>query len=350
MSAVMPLDWSALLGTIVAGQDLKRADTAAAMLEVLQGDADPVALGALLMGLRVKGESDEEILGFADAMLDAAEALTVPAGTVDIVGTGGSKHRQAHALNVSTMASFVAAAAGATICKHGNVKASSTSGSFDFLAAIGVDINGTPADVEQQLATHGLAFAWAKTFHPAMRHAGPVRSALGLPTVFNILGPLVHPGHVKRVLLGAATVERAEQLARILRTREMERAWVVAGYEGLDELSTLGPNDVYEVVGTDINHTVVTPGDFGLRLDNPKDLRGGSGDENARIFYEIIDPSLNRAPADAAAAADIVVLNAGAALVVAGVVADLAAGTVAASSALSSGAVEALYEAFTSPV
>ncbi|NNF55974.1 MAG: anthranilate phosphoribosyltransferase [Acidimicrobiales bacterium] len=350
MSAVIPLDWSALLGTIAAGEHLTRADTAEAMREVLQGDADPVALGALLMGLRVKGESDEEILGFADAMLEAAEPLIVPEGTVDIVGTGGSKHRQAHALNVSTMASFVAAAAGATICKHGNVKASSTSGSFDFLAAIGVDINGTPADIEQQLATHGLAFAWAKTFHPAMRHAGPVRSALGLPTVFNILGPLVHPGHVKRVVLGAATVERAEQLARILTTRNMACAWVVAGYEGLDELSTLGPNDVFEVVGADITHSVVTPGDLGLQLASPKDLRGGSGDENARIFYEIISPDFDRVPDDASAAADIVVLNAGAALVVAGVAVDLTAGTEAAAHALSSGAVEALYEAFTSPV
>ncbi len=201
----MTTPWSELLVSLVEGRDLSREATASAMTEVLNGDADAVALGALLMGLRVKGESDDEILGFADAMLAAAEPLTVPQGTVDIVGTGGSAHRRSFALNVSSMASFVAAAAGVTICKHGNVAASSTSGSFDFLAAIGVDIDKTPNQVEQQLANHGLAFAWAKTFHPAMRHAGPVRTSLGISTVFNILGPLVHPGGVKRIVMGVAT-------------------------------------------------------------------------------------------------------------------------------------------------
>lgn len=345
----MTVEWSILLRSIADGNDLQRADTAAAMSEVLRGQADPVALGALLMGLSVKGEADEEILGFADAMLDAAEPLSVPSGTVDIVGTGGSKHRQAHALNVSTMSSFVAAAAGATVCKHGNVKASSTSGSFDFLRAIDVDIEKSPAEVESQLSKYSLAFAWAKTFHPAMRHAGPVRSALGLPTVFNILGPLVHPGQVKRVVLGAATVERAEQLARILATRRMEKAWVIAGYEGLDELSTLGPNRVYQVVGDSITELVVDPLLVDLRLRNSDHLRGGTGADNAAIFRAIIAPSRDALAAVEQAAADIVILNSAAALVVAEKAPDLGAGIELARAALGSGAVESLYEHFISP-
>jgi anthranilate phosphoribosyltransferase len=296
------------------------------------------------MGLRVKGESDEEILGFADAMLAAAQPLKIPEGSVDIVGTGGSKHRKSHALNVSSMASFVAAAAGATVCKHGNVAASSSSGSFDFLDAVGVDINPTPREVEELLERHGLAFAWAKTFHPAMRHAGPVRAAIGLPTVFNILGPLVHPGHTKRIVLGVATHERAEQMARILLGRRMAKAWVVAGHDGLDELSTVGPNRVWEVTASGIKELTVHPEAVGLPLAGYADLAGGDGSRNAEIFTRLIEH-----PSSEPAVANIVIFNAGAALVVAGVAADLGSAVAEARHALESGKVAELFESFTAP-
>ncbi len=333
--------WSELLGSLVEGRDLSREVTARAMTEVLNGDADPVALGALLMGLRVKGESDDEILGFADAMLAAAEPLTVPQGTVDIVGTGGSAHRRSFALNVSSMASFVAASAGVTICKHGNVAASSTSGSFDFLAAIGVDIDKTPAQVEQQLANHGLAFAWAKTFHPAMRHAGPVRTSLGISTVFNILGPLVHPGGVKRIVMGVATETRAEQLARVLFERGMIRAWVIAGFDGLDELSTAGPNRVFEVTRHDIREMTIHPEAAGIDLVATASLAGGTAADNARIFTAMI-----KSAGGVDAAEDIVALNAAAALVVAEIEPDLGTAVASARRALRSGQVKALYDEF----
>lgn len=314
------------------------------MTEVLNGEADPAALGALLMGLRIKGESDDEILGFADAMLAAAQPLTIPEGSVDIVGTGGSKHRKSHALNVSSMASFVAAAAGATVCKHGNVAASSSSGSFDFLDAVGVDINPSPMEVEELLERHGLAFAWAKTFHPAMRYAGPVRAAIGIPTVFNILGPLVHPGHTKRIVLGVANEDRAEQMARILLGRRMVKAWVVAGHDGLDELSTVGPNRVWEVTASGIKELTVHPEAVGLPLVGFSDLAGGDGSRNAQIFTRLIND-----PSSEPAVSGIVSLNAGAALVVAGVAGDLVSAVAEARNALASGKVAELFEAFTAP-
>lgn len=337
----MTISWPSLLNALIEGTDLSREETSAAMAQVLSGEADPVSLAALLMGLRVKGESDDELLGFADAMLAAAEPLDVPVGTVDIVGTGGSKHRRSHALNVSSMASFVAAAAGATICKHGNVAASSTSGSFDFLKAMGVEIDIGPAAVEELVKTQGLAFAWAKTFHPSMRHAGPVRTSMGVPTVFNVLGPLVHPGRVKRIVLGVSGADRGEQMARILLGRHMNRAWVIAGFDGLDELSTVGPNEVWEVTPGSIKQLTIHPEAVGIELVAPAALAGGNGEANAAIFRRMmVDPSSEQA------ASDIVCLNAAAALVVADVEPNLVTAVATARSALESGAVSERFEAF----
>lgn len=337
----MTISWPDLLNTLIDGTDLSRSETSAAMAEVLKGEADPVVLGALLMGLRVKGESDDELLGFADAMLEAAEPLEVPSGTVDIVGTGGSIQRRTHALNVSSMASIVAAAAGATICKHGNVAASSSSGSFDFLRAIGVDIDLSPVAVERLVREKGLAFAWAKTFHPCMRHAGPVRTSMGVPTVFNVLGPLVHPGRVKRIVLGVSGAKRGEQMARILLGRRMNRAWVIAGFDGLDELSTVGPNEVWEITPDSIKQRTIHPEEVDIQLVAPAALAGGDGAANAVIFRRMMaDPTAE------AAATDIVCLNAGAALVVADVESSLLSAVAQARRVLDSGLVAEWFEAF----
>lgn len=335
----MTTSWTSLLNALADRTDLSRAETSAAMTEVLHGDADPVVLSALLMGLKIKGESDEEILGFADAMLEAREPVVVPDSAIDIVGTGGSRHSRSKALNVSTMAAFVAAAAGATVAKHGNVSASSSSGSFNLLQALGVDTSGGAAEAEASLEAHGLAFLWARTFHPAMRHAGPVRSALGIPTVFNVLGPLVHPGQVRRIVLGTPSEQRAEQLARVLAIRNVARAWVVCGFDGLDEISTAGPSKVWDVSANGIKEVTIHPEAVGISLTSYDNLPGGDGEVNAQIFRRMMDD-----PSSEAAAADIVVLNAAAGLVVADVASDLISAVEAARTALDSGTVTDLFD------
>lgn len=324
--------WSAVLGAIAEGRDLSVDQARATMTEVLEGRAGDGQLGGLLVGLRVKGESSDEILGFVEAMEAAAEPLTVPPDTIDIVGTGGSPHRRRHALNVSTMASFVAAACGATVCKHGNRRASSTSGSFDFLEALGVAIDVQPRQLEQCLGETGVGFAFARTFHPAMRFAGPVRTELGVPTVFNILGPLANPGRVRRQLIGTATVERARDLAVVLHRRGSHSSWVVCGAGGLDELTVTGPTKVFRVEPDGPRPFTVDPGQVGLRVHPDDAIAGGDSARNAEVFEAMID-------GEESARSDIVVLNAGAALVVAGVAADLADGVAMASKALADGAV-----------
>jgi anthranilate phosphoribosyltransferase len=288
-------------------------------------------MGGLLVGLAAKGESTEEMTGFVQAMLAASEPLSLPGTAVDIVGTGGSRHRQSHALNASTMACIVAAAAGATICKHGNRRASSTSGSFDFLEALGVAIDLTPADLERCVEQVGLGFAFARTFHPAMRFAGPVRAELGVPTVFNTLGPLAHPGQVRRQLVGVAGEQKARDVAAVLRQLGSEHAWVVAGADGLDEVSTSGPTIVFVVTPDGIERQVIELKSLGMNRVALADVAGGSPEDNVAIFQRMMggEHSPHR---------DLVVINAGAALVVAGLAASLDQGLTLASQALDSGA------------
>ncbi|MGF1600332.1 MAG: anthranilate phosphoribosyltransferase [Acidimicrobiales bacterium] len=324
--------WPVLLGTITARHDLSREAAAAAMADILAGQATPAQIAGLIVGLRLKGESVEEMTGMVTAMRAAAEPLAVPAGTIDIVGTGGSDHRRRHALNVSTMASIVAAAAGAVVCKHGNRRASSTSGSFDFLEAIGVEGELSPADLERCIADVGVGFAFARTYHPAMRFAGPVRAELGIPTVFNVLGPLANPGRVDRQVVGAASAELAASMAEVLLNLGSRHAWVVAGHGGLDELSTTGPAVVYEVTVGGVRRFGVDPADLGLApVASLDELTGGSPEDNAAIFAAILDGS------ERGARYEIVVLNAGAGLVVAGIAATLSEGVRAAADAVADG-------------
>ncbi len=328
--------WPALLGAVCDGRDLSREEAAAAMAEILAGEATSSQIAGLIVALRIKGESIEEMTGLAESMLEAAQILTVPDGAVDIVGTGGSPHRRSHALNISTMASLVAASAGATICKHGNRRASSTSGSFDFLEAIGVGIEAGPAEVERCVAELGVGFAFARALHPAMRFAGPVRAELGIPTVFNILGPLANPGRVRRQVVGTADEDLAAKMAPVLRNLGSELAWVVTGEGGLDELTICGRSVVFEVTAEGIERFEVVPADVGLSsAGSLDDVAGGSPEQNAKIFAAVLDGS-ERGPRR-----DVVVLNAAAGLRVAGVVADLGAGVEAASAAIDDGRTEA---------
>ena len=323
--------WPALLGAVCDGTDLDRERAAAAMTSVLAGEATPAQIAGLIVGLRLKGESVEEMTGLALAMLDAAEHLTLPAQALDIVGTGGSGHRRSHALNVSTMASIVAAAGGATVCKHGNRRASSTSGSFDFLEALGVGIDVSTDRVEECVAKIGLGFAFARALHPAMRFAGPVRAELGIPTVFNVLGPLAHPGRVTRQVVGTADETLAAKMAPVLKNLGSELAWVVTGDGGIDELGLTGPSVVLEVTAGGIERFELDPADVGLDpIDSLDQVAGGDPARNAEIFGQILagEPGPRR---------DIVVLNAAAGLRVGGVVDDIGAGVEVAAAVIDDG-------------
>ncbi len=305
--------WPALLDQVVAGKDLTVAQGHAALSDILAGRATDAQLAGLLVGLRMKGEAPSELVGLARAMLDAAQPLTLPPGTVDLVGTGGSIRRRKHALNVSIMTSFVTPGAGASVCKHGNKKASSTSGSFDFLDSLGIGIGIEPERLEQCVGSVGIGFAFARTFHPAMRFVGPARSQLGIQTIFNYLGPLVHPGRPAFQVIGVSSIELASKMADAVAKLDVQRAWVVAGHRGYDELTLSGPSHVFDVSADGIAELEIRCEDGGLTPVTSTDgLAGGNGMRNVEIFSEILSGE-EKGPKR-----DIVVLNAAAALVVAG--------------------------------
>ncbi len=304
------------------------------MADILNGAADPVRIAGLLVALAAKGETVEELTGMAVAMRAAGVPVQVDERAIDIVGTGGSAHRRSHALNVSTMASIVAAAAGAVVCKHGNRRASSTSGSFDFLEALGVAIELGPRELEACVAEIGLGFAFARAFHPAMRFAGPVRAQLGIPTAFNLLGPLAHPSRLTRQVVGVASPERAALLAGVLRELGSTSALVVCGDGGLDELSLTGDSRVWEVGHGGVVERAVRLTELGLEPVPASALAGGSPEVNAELFEAM-------AGGAGGPVRDIVALNAGAGLLVAGRVDDLTGGLAEATAAIDDGRVEA---------
>lgn len=322
--------WPGVLGRLADGENLGAETTRAVLGTILAGEATDAQIAAFIVGLRIKQETVEELTGLVGAMLDAATPLSVPDGTIDIVGVGGAPSRRVAALNVSTMASFVAAAAGAIVCKHGNRKASSTSGSFDLLEALGIDVDVAPDALEAQVRDHGLGFAFARTFHPAMRHVGPVRAELGIPTVFNILGPLSHPGRLTHQVIGVADWSIAPRMIDVLRATGSQRSLVVHGAGGLDELTTTGPSRMLSLDGGEITEVSVDAAALGLAPATPDDLAGGDAVANAEIARRLFDGE--RGPKR-----DIVVLNAAAGLVAAGVVDDLGSGVEAAAAVIDDG-------------
>lgn len=329
--------WPGLLGALGAGHDLEAEQTRAALGAILAGEATPAQTAAFIVALRIKGETVDELTGLVRAMLDAAEPLDLPPGTIDIVGAGGAPSRRRHALNVSTMASIVAAGAGATVCKHGNRRASSTSGSFDLLEALGIGIDLAPAAVAECVREVGVGFAFARTFHPAMRHVAPVRAELGIPTVFNVLGPLSHPGRVQRQVVGVSDADLGARMVRVLAATGSVHAMVVTGHGELDELSTTGPNTVHELRDGAIADIVVDPADLGLTVVAPEALAGGDATANADIARRVVD-------GEPGPARDIVVLNAAAGLVVADLAPDLAAGVELAGAAIDDGRARAVLD------
>ncbi len=325
--------WRTVLGELTAGRTLTSAQAGAAMGTILAGEATPAQIAAFIVALRMKGEAVDEVNGMVEAMLAAAAPLDLPPGCdpVDIVGTGGAPSRRAHALNVSTMACFVAAGAGATVCKHGNRKASSTSGSFDLLEALGVGAEVDGPTVVRCLEAAGVAFCFARGFHPAMRFAGPVRAELGVPTVFNFLGPLSHPGRVKRQVIGVADLSVAPTVIGVLQARGMTRAMVVHGHDGTDELVTTGPSTVFELAGGDVREYELAPADLGLTPVDADAVAGGDPATNAAIARAVL-------AGEATPYREIVALNAAAGLWAAGRVDSLADGLAAAFASIDSGA------------
>lgn len=304
-------DWSEVLNAIADGKVLSGDTANRAMSEILAGAASDVHIAAFLMGLRTRGETPEEISAFVDAMLATATPLELSVDdAVDIVGTGGSIRRRTRALNVSTAAAIVAGACGAHVCKHGNRRASSTSGSTDVLEALGIGVDLDAAGVARCVDEIGVGFAFARMFHPAMRFAAPARSALGIPTVFNILGPLANPARVRRGVVGVGDPDRMDLVAATLSTRNPDRFWVVHGEVGFDELCTSGPTRVLELVGDTVNEFTLSPIDIGVPAVNSEDLRGGSPEENAAVIEEVF-------AGVSSPEADLIAVNAAAALVVA---------------------------------
>ena len=319
----------AALDKVVRHEDLTEDEAAAAMHEVMQGHANPAALGALLSALVMKGERPSEIVGFARSMRQHAITLSAPVGGVfDTCGTGGDR---SGTFNISSAAALVIAACGVPVAKHGNRSVSSRCGSADVFEALGVNIAAPPSVVERTLRDAGIAFFFARTFHPAMKHAAQTRSDLGIRTAFNLLGPLTNPAGATHQLVGVPRPELTELLARSLMMLGSTRAWVVHGADGIDEISTTGYTKVSECRGGAVNTFYVHPSDFGIAKTDPAALKGGDAAENAAIIREVLSGARS-------ARRDVVLLNAGAALFIAGRVDTVKDGISVAAAALDSGA------------
>ena len=322
------MDARAALGRVVAGATLTRAEAEATMTSVMTGEATPAQLGALLAALSVRGETVDEIAGFAAGMRAAATKVRLRADAIDIVGTGGSR---ADPFNISTVASIVVAAAGARVAKHGNRAASGRCGSADVLEALGVRIDLGPEAIADCVDEAGVAFMFAARFHQAMRHAAPVRREIGIRTLFNVLGPLANPAGVRRMVVGVATPAIGETIARVLRELGAEHALVVHGADGLDELSPTGVSQTWELRDGTVREGTIEPAEVGLPRGALADLESGDATANAVTARSILggEPGTRR---------NAVLLNAGAALVVAGVATDLREGVARAAAAIDSGA------------
>ncbi len=330
--------WPAILGRVAAGGDLGPEEAGAALAEVLDGNATPAQIAAFVFGLRCKGETVEEMTGLVAAMLSAAETVVVPEAIsprlVDTCGTGGDR---SGTINVSTIAALVVAGAGVPVCKHGGRAASSKAGSADVLEALGVVIDLGPAGVARCIEEAGIGFCFAPRYHPAMRHAAPVRRDLGVPTAFNFLGPLANPARVRRQVVGVGDPSMAEKMARVLAAGGSTHVLVVHGADGLDELSTTGPSTMFEyragAGGLDshsVDPIVVDPAALGLAPARLSELLGGDAATNADMARRVLAGDRGRHR-------DIVVLNAAAGLVVGGVASNLAEGVPLAASAIDDG-------------
>jgi anthranilate phosphoribosyltransferase len=296
--------WPGILDSLVEGNDLSISEAEWAMTSVMAGQATPAQLGGLLVALRMKGETVDEIVGFRDAVLADAQPLDVDPMVLDIVGTGGDPYGAV--LNISSIASVIAAAAGVPVVKHGNRGASSASGASDVLAALGLNLDIGPERVAEVLGETGITFAFAAMFHPGFRHAGPTRRELGISTLFNILGPLCNPARPEASAVGVASLERVPLVVGVFRTRGAT-ALVYRGDDGIDKLTTTGHSHIWEVSRGFVTEHDLDPADLGIPRSDIRSLLGADPEHNAGVARGVLagDPGPVR---------DIVLLNAAAGL------------------------------------
>jgi anthranilate phosphoribosyltransferase len=323
-----------LIQKVASGAHLEESETATALDIMSSGIASQAQMGAFLMGLRVRGETVEELTGAARMMRSKMLRVEAPEGAVDIVGTGGDSH---NTYNVSTCASLVTAGAGLPVAKHGNRRVSSMSGASDVLAALGVKLDVGPAVIQRCIAEAGVGFMWAPMHHSAMKHWAPVRAELAIRTIFNLLGPICNPAGVKRQVVGVFSWQWVEPIANVLRNLGAEHVWVVHGHDGLDELTTTGATDVAELKDGKITVFEITPADVGLQPAKLSDLKGGSAETNAAAIRDVL-------AGKGGPLRDIVLLNSAAALVVGGKAADLSSGVELAAKSIATGAASRALE------
>jgi len=319
-----------LIQKVSGGATLSEEEIRTALDQMTAGAATPAQMGAFLMALRVRGETVEEIAGAAQMLRARMKRVEVPAGAVDIVGTGGDSHGT---YNVSTCAALVAAGAGVKIAKHGNRRVSSMSGASDVLSVLGVKLEVPFSTITRCVEQAGVGFLWAPMHHPALKHWAPIRGELGIRTIFNLLGPICNPAGVKRQVVGVFSWHWVEPIAHVLNNLGCEHVWVVHGHDGLDELTTTGATDVAEVKGGKVEVFEVTPADAGLSPAKLSDLKGGDEEANAQAIREVL--AGKKTPLR-----DIAVLNAAAAIIVAGKAANLLEGARLAARSIDSGAAQ----------
>ncbi len=296
--------WPHILTTLLNGDDLTVAEATWAMEDVISGQASPAHIAGFLVALKSKGESVNEIVGFRDAILEQAVPLPVDSMALDIVGTGGDRFGT---VNISTMACVVVASTGVPVIKHGNRAVSSVSGASDVLSALGIDLTRSADQVASALKDTGITFAFASAFHPGFRHAAPVRAALGIPTVFNILGPLCNPARPEASAVGVAQLDRVPLFVGVFQTRGAT-ALVFRGDDGLDELTTTGHSHIWEVSRGLVTEHDLDPRDLGIPLVKMPELVGGDPAHNAGVVRRVLQ-------GEKGAVRDIVLLNAAAGLV-----------------------------------
>jgi len=333
-------DLKPILSRIAAGETLSEDDAALAFDIIMSGQATPSQIGALLMGMRLRGETVPEITGAARTMRAKALAVKAPAGAVDIVGTGGDS---SGSYNISTGAALAVAACGVTVAKHGNKAQTSKSGSADVLKALGVNLDAELPVVERSIAEAHIGFMLATRHHSAMKHVGPTRQEIGTRTIFNILGPLASPAGVKRLVIGVYAEELLVPLAKVLGNLGAERAWMVHGSDGLDEITITGPTSVAELKNGTVETFTIAPEDVGLSRAPAEALKGGDPDFNAAALRAIMEPKV---PAALVPLRDAVAFNAAALLVVSDAAKTLQEGVLKAKEVLENGAAKKVLADF----
>jgi len=327
-------DFKALIAKAASGASLTREEAARGFDRMMSGEATPSQMGGLLMAMRVRGETIDEITGAVFAMRDKMLRVNAPADAIDIVGTGGDA---SGSYNISTCASFIVAGAGVPVAKHGNRALSSRSGAADVLAALGVNIELTPDKVGRCIQEAGIGFMFAPAHHPAMKNVGPTRVELGTRTIFNLLGPLSNPAGVRRQMVGVFSRQWVEPLAHVLKNLGSESIWVVHGSDGLDEITITGPTYVAALEKGAVRTFEITPEEVGFARQKPEALRGGDAAHNAKALLDVLKGV--KGPFR-----DVALLNAAAGLVVAGRAKDLKQGVEQAAKSVDSGAAKACLD------